>query len=640
MSQQFSEGVFREGLFQSFKGLDTVSSITNMEPGYLRIARNCNITEVGAIQKRKGIDSVMSSLWGAFAVVVGLEYVVNTSTTRLVVFGQGATGRLGYINAGAITNISVGLSTNRPSLVTFNALLFFYNGVACFLYDGTGTRQIGITPPAAAPTDNGNIAGSLVIGANYIWAYTYYNSVTGAESSPSPLSAAITIGAGGGRQLNITAGSATTADTIRVYRTVANGGILFLDGTTGIASVTYNSTVSDAGLSTEMELDNSRITDWGEPRYATVSQNRVFVTGFSDTPSRVRFSKIGQSGPMPESFQATSFADCDSTGGLRDINVGIGQANDVPIILKKRSVGRLDALGSLNDEFSVDNVVFEYKELSRAVNCINHWAQCNVYNNLLFLASDNIYMTDGKEVIPRASRISDKIKNIVLSESLKFSAHNDQANKRVYFSVIYINDNGRQDEAQFVGSYRNFPEFYWTIYDPGANTVTHPGIRAGCFFDVTTASGVDVYVGSSNLVGDISRMNDGDSDNGSGIYFQARDYPTDFGMPEQNKLFSKDYLRVQGSTDYSTAYNLNLFSVYDLQEATEEGLSLDVNGSQYRWDVDLWDVALWSAEGVRFLEYSSHRRAFYKQLQMQNINANEPITVFGYTKTALPENIK
>lgn len=639
MSQQFEEGIFRDSLFESFKGLDTVSSITNMQPGYLRIARNCNITQVGAIEKRKGVNSQLSVLWGAFSIIAGVEYVVSTAVTRYVVFGAGGTGQLGYINAGAINNISIGLSTNRPSLITFNSLLFFYNGVACFLYDGTVTRQIGITAPIAAPTFNANIAGNLTVGANYIYSYTYYNSVTGAESSPSPVSVPIACPAGG-LTINITAGVAATADTIRIYRTSANGAILFLDGTAAIAAVTYNSTISDAGLSIELELDNSRITAWGEPRYGAVSQNRIFLTGFANATSRVRFSKIGQAGPMPESFQATSFTDCDSTGGLNDLNVGIGQANDVPIILKKRSIGRLDSLGSLNDEFAVDNVIFEYKELSRAVNCISHWAQCNVYNNLIFLGSDNIYMTDGKEVIPIANLISDKIKRIVLSESLKFSAHNDQNNKRVYFSVIYSNEGATQQEVVFAGSYRNFPDFYWTIYDPGDNSTTHPGIRVGCFFDVTTSGVIDVYIGSSNAVGDISKMNDGDNDNGDPIFFQVRDYPTNFGMSEQNKLFSKDYIRAKGSTDYTTTYNLDLYSVYDLQEVTEEALSLQINGSQYRWDSALWDVALWSTEGVRFLEYSSHRMAFYKQLQMQNINADEPITIYGYVKTALPENIK
>lgn len=639
MGQEFSENLFRDSIFDSFKGLDTVSAITNMQPGYLRIARNCNITEVGAIEKRKGIDSVLTSLWGAFSIIAGVEYVVSSTVTRLVVFGSGGTGQLGYINAGAILNISVGLSTNRPSLFQFNSLLFFYNGVACFLYDGTTTRQIGITPPAAAPTFNANIAGGLVVGANYIYAYTYYNSVTGAESSPSPVSAPIACVAGGIR-INVAPGVAATADTIRVYRTSANGAILFLDGTAGIAAVTYDSIIADAALSLEMELDNSRITDWGEPRYGTVSQNRVFLTGFSDAPSRVRFSKIGQSGPMPESFQALSFTDCDSLGGLRDPNIGIGQANDVPIIMKQRSIGRLDALGATNDEFAVDNVIFEYKELSRATSCVSHWAQCNVYNNLIWLGTDNIYMTDGKQVIPIADRIADKIRRLVLTQAIKFSGHNDQFNKRIYFDVIYTNEDGIQEEVQIVGSYRNYPEFAWTVYDPGDNTLTHPGIKAGCFFDVTIGSTIEVYAGSSTAVGDVYQMNIGDNDNGSPIFFQVRDYPTSWGKSEQMKLFSKDYIRAKGSTAYPTTYNLDCYSIYDLQEIEEEPFSLQINGDQYLWDLALWDVALWSAEGVRFLEYCSHRMAFYKQLQMQNTNADQPITIYGYVKTAMHEDIK
>jgi len=640
MAQQFQGQIFRDSLFESFKGLDTVSALTNMQPGYLRIAKNANITEIGAIEKRKGYASVLSVLWGAFAITAGVEYVVSTSITRRVVFGQNASGQLGYINAGAITNIVTGLSTNRPSLFQFGSLLFFYNGVACFLYDGTTTRQIGITAPVAAPTFNANIVGNLVAAANYLYAYTYYNSVTGAESSPSPISVPIVAPPGQGIRINITAGVPTTADTIRVYRTVANGGILFLDGTAAIAATAYDSVVADASLSTEMELDNSRITAWGEPRYGTVSQSRVFLTGFSDVTSRVRFSKIGQEGPMPESFQAVSFVDCDNIGGLRDPNIGIGQANDVPIILKNYSVGRLDALGSLNDEPVVDNVVFEYKELSRAVTCVSHWAQCNVYNNMLWLGLDNIYMTDGKEVIPIANSITDQIRNCVNSESLKFHGYNDSANKRVYFKVISQDPTGLNEEVIFVGSYRRFPEFAWTTYNQGENPITHPGIPSGCFFEINDGTSLQTYCGTSALTGDVFVINTGDNDNGNPIYFQVRDYPTSFNMSEQNKLFRKDYIRAKGSSSYPTTYNLQCYSLYDLQDYLEDPLALQINGSQYQWDVSLWDVALWSAEGVRFLEYSMHRKAFYKQIQMQNTNSDEPITIYGYVKTAFPQEIK
>lgn len=639
MSIQAKDQIYRESLFQSFLGLDTHSSLTNMDPRALSIADNTDIDAEGYLNKRKGYTNTLTvSVWTGRTIRGGIEYQKDSSTRELVVFGHqnaAGTGELG-ISTTSVSSIVAGLSNNRPSLNQFGALLFYYNGSACFLYDGTTTRQIGITAPTNAPTDNANIAGSLVVGASYIYSYTYYNSVTGAESSPSPLFT-IVMGAGGGRRINITAGSATTADTIRVYRTTANGAILFLDGTTGIASTTYDSTVADAGLGAELELDNTRITTWGEPPYAAIAQNRFFVTGISSIPNRVHFSKIGKEGPMPESFQAVGFADCSSSGGLKDINVGIGQANDTPIVLKKFSAGRLTQIGSVGSEVGVDTVIFEYQEISRAVNAVSHWAQCSVYGNLVFLGRDNVYMTDGNSVTPIATKISDDIKGFSFSSPEKLSGHNDIKNKRVMFSVMSTTSATEADYV-LVGHYHNFPEFYWTLYKPGTNTSTHPGISAGSFFDVLQSNGsTEVYFGNNKLNGKLYKMNTGDNDDSLGIDWRVRDYPTHYGLHEENKLFFKDIIHALGN---GNNYNMNCYSVYDLSDVPQDPYSLSLFQNLAQWDSATWDVAVWPIITPVRQFYSKHRKAVYCQLQMENSNADEPVTIYGYIKNARPENFK
>lgn len=645
MSLKVKDDIYRESLFDSFKGLDTTSSITNMQPGYLRIADNCDIAETGALTKRKGYtDTLTVADWLTNDIRFGIEYFLNPTTSQIVVFGEdGATGTLGVATT-SVANIIAALSVNRPSIVQFQALLFYFNGVSCFLYNGTTTRQIGITAPAVAPTDGGNIAGGAVVGANYIWAQTYYNSVTGAESSPSPLSASIVMGAGGGRTINITPGVATTADTIRVYRTTANGPILFLEGSVGIASVAFNSVAADAALTLEIELDNTRITTWGQPRYAVVSQNRIFATRFAaaggtvDTPNRVRFSKIGQSGAMPESWQAIAFADCESSGGLKDINIGLGQANEVPIVMKKNSIGRLDQVGSISSEIGVDNVIFEYKEISRSVTTVSHWAQCNVLGNMVWLGKDNIYMTDGQQAIPIADLIVQDIKGFNYNFPEKLSGHNDIVNKRVYFTVTTDAITGEANKV-LVGSYRKFPEFNWTIYTAGVNPLIHPGITAGCFFDVLGADANNqVYFGNNIGNGALYKMNTGDNDDGDGIYFRARDYPSSFGLDEETKLFFKDIVHAEGN---GGNYNLQIFSVYDLNDLPTDPVLLNLYAPGALWDFAIWDSALWADETFKVRHpYSKHRKATYEQLEFRNTNADEPITIFGYIKAARPQEFK
>jgi hypothetical protein len=175
-----------------FKGLDTTSNLVSVDPAYLITANNADILEDGALSKRKGYISVLNSDWGSRTIRAGYEFTYSSALSKKIVLygmtGAGSSGIFGYIDgAGAVQTISSSLATQKPSIIQFGDLLFVYNGTDDFVYDGTNTYQIGITPPAATPGLASNVNGSLVVGGTYSVAYTYYNSVTHAESSPSPL---------------------------------------------------------------------------------------------------------------------------------------------------------------------------------------------------------------------------------------------------------------------------------------------------------------------------------------------------------------------------------------------------------------------------------------------------------------------
>jgi hypothetical protein len=650
MAEKAKDNILRESLFESFQGLDTVSALTNMQPGYLRTAKNCNLTDDGAIDKRQGCQYQNEDQWVGGSIIWGGIHFVSDIADEVVVYGtDGSAGQLGrYTGGSSITNITTSLSYGKPTMLQFGQLLFVFTGSESQIYDGVGMSQIGITPPVVAPTDGGDTAGGLVNTTNYFWVYTYYNSITGAESSPSaPLGVIVT--PSGGRIIGVTPGDPTTANFIRLYRTTSNGTILFLETQAGIASTTINSVLPDLGLSTELEIDNTQLDVWGTPRYGTISGNRIFLTGFGDNPNRVRFSKIGKSGAMPESYQATAFADCESLGGLKDKNIGIGQANDTIIILKPNSVGALNQLGTINTDIAVDNVVYEYTEISRAVTGLSHWGICNVYTNMVWMGSDNFYMTDGKQAIPIGDTIANLISSIVFEED-SVDAYNDLTNKRVYFSALVKNPAIDDVELAierwiFVGTYRKFPEFKWTVYTPGTNRETHPGIAPACFI----AYGKDTYFGSgganyitSSSSGRIVKMNEGYADvlepeSILGIYFQVRDYPSKFNLDEEPKLWFKDFIHL--GTNISLAYSIKLYSIYDLSDTLEDPYTLKLNEEFGRFDISNWNQALWAYNRVRY-EYSTHKKAVYKQIEFQNYKPNEPIRIYGYIKCARPENFK
>lgn len=644
MVLEIRDKILRSREYGGFKGADTTSPLTAMEEGTVRSALNCHITDNGIISKRKGYENILtSSTWGSRSIRNGLEFQKNSTTKEVLVFGHqsgAGTGELGLATT-SVASILGSLNNQRPSLLQFNKLVFYFNGTDDFLYDGTATRQIGITPPSSAPTGASNTNGSLTVGASYLAAYTYYNSVTGAESSPSPVSAAVVVAAdpNDGITWTVTAGSATTADTIRLYRTAANGSILFLDNTAAIGATSITSTQVDAGLGAELELDNTRLATWGTVKYAEVANSRIYVAGFaSPNENRVRRSKIGKSGAMPESYMATAFTDCVSSRGFFDVNVGVGVARNIPIILKLNSVGRIDELGSSNSEFGVDNTIMQYSEISRAVTCASHWAKCNVYENLVWLGRDNIYMTDGSEVTPIANKISSTIKSLNWNSPEKLSGHNNTRLKLVYFTGI-VSSSGTESDIVLVGYYGNFPEFYWTFYKPGVNTTIFPGIKAGCFFDVTQSGGnQETYFGNTDLNGKLYRMNLVSNDDSLGIDFKLIGKPVDYSMPEDTKIYKKAIIYAE-SPDFS-ATTLDVGAYYDLGLSLSHLESLPITVNSAIWDSSIWDTAVWTDEGPLRVEHSSHRRAYYKQIYLANSAANQNISIHGWTDAAYQGNFK
>jgi len=615
---KLKDNIYRESVFNAYTGLDLTDSVTNMPSTALRIADNCDITISGSVTTRGGFSEALTSVWIGYLIHNGIEYRVNDSTTQIIISGiqtVGSSGALGIATT-SVSNIRTGLSNSRPSLVQFSNLLFYFNGVEDFIYNGSTTYQIGIDPPTIAPTDGGSIAGSLLSGAEYGWVYTYYNSVTGAESSPSdllqitlPVPPPDTIG----RTINVTPGDPATADTINLYRTTANGPILFLDNSAPIGSTSISSTQPDAGLGRELVIDNTRLNVWGHPKYAVSSNNRIFVAGFEHPQqNRVRYSSVEQNGPMPQSYQARGFIDCQSNFGLGDYVVGLGTALQTVMVLKQSSIGRLDVSGSFTSEVGTDNVIYQYNEISRGITGVSHWAITNVLNNMVWLAKDNIYMTDGTNVMPIATAISALIKTLNFSYPEKLSAINDVYNRKVMFFVC--SHDSSDPDLVLVGSYQNYPNFYWTTYNQGPDKARWPGIQARCAFLVTQSDdSKDVFFGNYNYNGQLYHLDDSTTDNGFAIRYHIRDYPTSYGLPEEKKLFFKDFLFVEGD---GSLYNITASSVYDLKFGNQDLAKISILNEDALWDVSLWDDADWQEPGPVRVEYSTHYKAFYKQIDI------------------------
>lgn len=625
--------------FQSPRGLDTTSPIATVQPGYVREAKNVNLGLSGGYTKREGYENQASTPWGSRDVTAGIEYKTAAGLTKVLVFGTDGTasgGIFGEFASGSVSAISSSLSgTVRPNFVQFDALCFFYNGTdAPILYDGTATRQVGITKPATAPTAVQGTTGSLTQLGTYIAAYTYYNSVTGAESSPSALSASVTLtGANDDITWTISAGSATTADTIRFYRSVANGNTLYLEGTAAISATSFISTAADSALGRQIELDNSRITDLlatsNYARFPTVADNRVFLkTGVNE----IRFSKIGQEGPMPESFEAKAVVTTVGRLGANDDIVGLNRINQLPIVIKESSLGRLDPIGLPDTTLSRDNVAYVYREISDVVGGVSHNAAAQVLGELVFLSKDNIYATDGIRVRPIADSIQATIRSLGFTSTQRpqLSMINDVEKRRIYISC-FASSIATNPTTVLVGDYQLYPDFRWTTYEPGTNTTTHPGIIPGCFFHVTnTSTGkLDVYFGNTQANGKIYKMNEGDNDDTKGIYMRIVTRPYFGGNPLLYKLYKKAEIQAQGD---GNDYDLTICTIYDLTGTEEECIPLSLYANAYLYDnaSSLYDTAMYADDSVKQLEYYMHRKAKYLQLVIKQTEADAPVDLFAW----------
>lgn len=129
---------------------------------------------------------------------------------------------------------------------------------------GGGVYKWGITAPDTAATGADGGAGDLdssVPGAvTYDWRYTYYSSLTGAESNPSPTNPTGLALSGGKRALvSVVASSDPQVDTIRLYR---RGGTntsiwrLTTTSTNTTGTITDNNADSVIALSTALRTDN------------------------------------------------------------------------------------------------------------------------------------------------------------------------------------------------------------------------------------------------------------------------------------------------------------------------------------------------------------------------------------------------
>ncbi|NBU33824.1 hypothetical protein EBZ38_03265 [bacterium] len=629
---------------------------------------SCTVEPTGATLSNQ--TAVINNTLDGFAIVQGFEFKTSNTllSSKLILFGKSpSTGIVGRILLGTFREFVDESSQiielnqfNRGSFAQVNDSLYYFDGSGDsqtpFVYEDNDeyTRSLGIDSPLLDPTEASQGVGGSLNEGQYIFGYTYgfyFNNQLIAESSPK-ISEFLVVNPGNSSvTINLSAYPAYGAAHLshlnivtRIWRTVVNGSILFYETEIPANQTTYTSTTGDDGLlSEQMTFDNTKLTehtDYDKARFPTVARNRLFV--FHPSQNRGRFSKIGFNGPLPESFPATHEFSVEGKYGSSDRLIGAGQLQGIPIILKEKSIGRLEEVGLPDLGNSDDAVVFNYREISETVGAVSHHAQTQVLGELVFLGRDNIYATDGQNVRPIATQIQNLIRACDFAQNRPqlFSAINDTKNRRIYIQVFKTTSSSTPD-LTLVGDYQQYPNFRWTTYESGEDKLTHPGIIAGCFFQVNNQAtgGFEVYFGSGDYRGQVFRMNNSqrddyettDNNSGYGIAMRVVSRPYFFNTPLFTKLYKSVRLFVEV---VDNSYNFEFSSIFDLnsEETSLQAFSSSQSGTF--WDIEEWapsnDPLIWSGPSLSEFKYSLHRKAKMMQLIVKQEDKDAPITLLGW----------
>lgn len=625
------------------EGLDDTSIIGSKETqGTLSVALNADLVDESLISKRNGYMPVAAA-WGSRKIRKGFEYTDGVGNKKVLVYGEASTitgnsGILGVMSGtSAPSSLLSSLVDNiKPSIVQYRTLAFIFNGANDFLYDGSTIRQIGIDPPNTAPGFITNIPGDLNINGSYLYVYTYYNSVTGAESSPSPPSEIFLSGsdaATSGITISLTSGNSTTADKIKIYRTVSGGSVFFFEDQVPINSTTFDSIVIDSGLSTELETDNSRLP--APATYALVGDNRIHVAGFLNNPNRVQHSKIGINGPMPESFQIDDFTDCNINDG--DKIIGLGKASDNITIVKERSVGKLVPIqfGDTGLERS-GSPKYVYEEISAQTTGVSHHCITSLDRLTLWLGRDDLYGTDGVNIIRFGKRIRNTIKSLNFAQSHKFSVINKSDTQQIIFSVI--SGGKTESDLQIVCHYRDFQttgRLKVTLYSAGPNTTTHPGLVVGDLFSVTVNKNTQYWFGSADSTGLVNRMDYGSNDNTKAIYWDIRSPWISGGRSEARKKFHSFYTFCSGSGIPPNNLLTHTFEK-DRKEIIVSSAAKTLSGSGATWGTSTWAGATWASIDFLPSKFFPKKIAYFGRYGVNNIFADQPVVISGMSGVINP----
>lgn len=474
---------FKTENFYLFGGINSKASAYVNNPYEFRDLSNLNFLFPGALTKRPGSTMyVGSTVTGN--ILGGTEFARQNGNSSIIFAAN--TNLYSATPPSSVNVLVTGLMNGSLfDFVTFVDRLFCCNGNNFFKFDGSNNYNYSLPPGATASWGiTQAIGGSLTAGITntFVCAYGYMNE----RGYLGPISNAFTLTINGITFNSITyygmtqpfSGYGITA--IQLWRTL-NGGVDFY-GTTFLALGSTQATDIGFPLGTSLSIPHLWFTLI--PRYQSLFNNQYFMSGFSQFPSRLYWSEIGE----PEAIQPIFYADIITNDG--DRITGQKLYNNSLIVGKQKSISRI--VGDNPSNFAISQVTGDYGSLS-------HKAMVTFQNYIWMLDQKGIVQYDGAV----CDIISDKIEpifnnmNIPASLDTACAVHYKQYNEIWFHFPV----NGATLNNTIV------------VYDYVSKAWTHyEGIQASCLFIAQgTQNGKTVFYGGytgalffvgSSLMGD------------------------------------------------------------------------------------------------------------------------------------------
>lgn len=355
---------------------------------------------------------------------------------------------------------SIGATTNNVSYAEWNKQIFVTNDgfprPMKFYKDSGGVYRVntsGFNALASNPTV------TPVAGANsYIYAFHYYYEYTvgsqsfidvgptievtcAASAAPNVSTIAITA-------IPVLANGATdnwdtTVVKIQIYRTINAGTVFHYVGQVTNGTTTYNDTMSDTTLLTQVLMYTEDGTIDFDPaplhKYIHIVNGIAYYAYIKEGSVEYPF-KVRQSIPF-----APSACPLDFEVDVEDSLEGIGSVNSLPIAFCKRYVYRLD--GNF-DQFGRGGI--NPVRISDTAGCVSHKSIVSAEGMIFWAGNDGFYASDGYKVQKISDKINSRYKVMLseMSDHKRITGKFDGENRKITWSVQ--SDSAKSDNNQLL----------------------------------------------------------------------------------------------------------------------------------------------------------------------------------------------